>query len=75
MLMSGRDTMIAGHPVMKAYMPDVMKLVAERRMADALHVGTKKLVTASPAEYLALAALKEKGIEIMTLEEAVIKCL
>lgn len=52
-----------------------MKLVAERRMADALHVGTKKLVTASPAEYLALAALKEKGIEIMTLEEAVIKCL
>lgn len=75
MLMAGRDTMIAGHPVMKVYMPLVMKLVAERRMADALHIGAKKLVTASPAEYLALTALKEKGIEILTIEEAVIKCL
>lgn len=75
MLMAGRDTMLAAHPVMKTYMPLVMKLVAARRMADALHIGAKKLVTASPAEYLALTALKEKKIEVLTIEEAVLKCL
>lgn len=75
MLLYGKDTMLAGHSIMKEYMPDVMKLVAEKRMADALHVGATTLVTASSAEYEALKALKVKGIEIKTVEEVVLECL
>ncbi|MDP4132453.1 MAG: hypothetical protein Q8882_00380, partial [Bacillota bacterium] len=75
MLLYGKDTMLAGNSIMKMYMPGVMKLVADKRWADAVHVGVKTLVTASPAEYEALKGSKVKGIELKTIEEVVSECL
>lgn len=75
MLLFGKDTMIAGHPVMKVYKADVMELVAKHRMADAIHVGATNIVCASPAEYEALKALGNDGVNVLTIEEVVSECL
>ena len=51
-----------------------MKLTAERRFADLKHVGGSVMVTASPSEYAALAAVKPDDIELYTIEEVVAGC-
>jgi Fe-S oxidoreductase len=52
-----------------------MKLVAENRWANAKHVGAKTVVTSCPAEYAMLASTNDGSIELLSLEEAVAKCL
>ncbi|MBP5618672.1 MAG: (Fe-S)-binding protein [Clostridia bacterium] len=74
MLLFGKDVMWAGSSMMALYMPKVMKLVAERRWADLAHVDGKVMVTASPSEYAALAAVKPEGMELYTIEEVVKGC-
>lgn len=75
MLLFGKATMLAGNLIMNEYIPDVMKLVALDRWANAAHIGAKVLVTASPAEYAMLKNTSDGSIELITIEEAVLKCL
>lgn len=75
MLLYGKATMLAGNLIMNEYIPGVMALVAEDRIQNALHVGATNLVTSSPAEYRLLKDNAKGRIEILSLEEAVAKCL
>ena len=75
MLLCGKATMLAGNLIMNQYIPHVMKLVAENRWANAKHVGAKTVVTSCPAEYAMLASTNDGSIELLSLEEAVAKCL
>jgi len=75
MLLCGKYTMLAGNVLMNEYMPDVMTKVAENRWFNAKNANAEILVTASTAEYIKLAETKPAGIKLMTLEEAVLKCL
>ncbi len=75
MLLFGKDTMLAGHLIMNEYLPDVMKKVAENRWENAKNMDATSVVTASPAEYLMLKATQPEGMEVLTVEEAVLACL
>lgn len=75
MLLNRQHTMLAGHSVMYQYMPEVIKKVAQNRWINAKNAGAKVLVTVSPAEHIALCETKPGDIELMTVEEAVLKCL
>lgn len=75
MLLSRKDTMLAGNLVMNEYMPKVMQDVALSRWINAKNVDAKVLVTASPAEYVLLNETNDGSIELITIEEAVLKCL
>ncbi len=75
MLLNRKDTVLAGNLIMNEYMPEVMSEVARRRWANAKNVNAKILVTADVAEYNQLLAEKPDDIELLTIEEAVIKCL
>ena len=75
MLCNRRDTMLAGNLIMNEYMPLVMRRVALDRWTNAKNVGAKIVVTESPAEYALLAATKPEGLDVLSLEEAIEKCL
>lgn len=75
MLLNREHTMLAGNLIMNEYMPDVMKKVAQDRWINAENAEAEILVTTSPAEYIILSAVKPENIELMKLEEAVLKCL
>ena len=75
MLLNRKDTVLAGNLIMNEYMPDVIEKVAADRWINALNMDTKILVTASTAEYEMLAKTKPEGVELMKIEEAVLKCL
>ena len=72
MLLIKKDTVLCANLIMNEYMPGVMKAVAEKRWADALHVGAKTVVTSSPAEYFMLQSTKPEGIELLSIEEVVL---
>ena len=67
--------MLAGNLIMNEYMPDVMQKVAENRWQNARNANAEILVTESPAEYMILAETKPEDIELMKIEEVVLKCL
>ena len=75
MLLNRKDTVLAGNLIMNEYMPDVIEKVVADRWINALNMDTKILVTASTAEYEMLAKTKPEGVELMKIEEAVLKCL
>ena len=75
MLLNRRDTMLAGNLIMNEYMPAVMERVAADRWINAKNVGAKILVTESPAEYALLKETEPAGLEVLSLEEAIEKCL
>ena len=75
MLLNRKYTMLAGNLIMNEYMQEVMEKVAKNRWENAKNMSTKTLVTESPAEYVMLKKTKPSGIELLTLEEAVLKCL
>jgi len=60
---------------MNEYMPEVMKMVAENRWINAKNVNADILVTSSPAEYMILNSVKPEGVDLITIEEAVLRCL
>lgn len=72
MLCHGKDTMWAGNILMAEWMPDVIRKVAENRIRDARGVGADLIVTASPSEYAALAAVAQSEVKILSLEELVL---
>ncbi len=75
MLLCGKETMLAGNLIMNEYMPEVIKTVAANRWINAKNADAEILVTACPAEYMMLKETQPEGIELMTIEEAVLKCL
>ena len=75
MLLNKQYTMLAGNFIMAEYLPDVMKNTAKCRWTNAVNVNAKAVVTTSTAEYNALLSVKPENIELMKLEEAVLKCL
>ena len=69
--MHGKDTMFAGSLVMREYMPEVMRGVAEARWKNASGVGADTVVTESPCEYEMLKATCPAGCRVLTTEGAV----
>ena len=75
MLLNKEYTMLAGNLIMNEYMPSVMQKVAENRWTNAKNANAEILVTTSPAEYMILESVKPEGLELITIEEAVLRCL
>lgn len=75
MLLNRKETVLAGNLIMNEYMPDIMKDVASRRWINVENMGCKTVVTECPAEYIMMKETKPNGMEILTIEEAVFKCL
>lgn len=75
MLLNREHTQLAGNLIMNEYMPAVMEQVAANRWVNATNMGAKAVVTASPAEYMLLEKTKPEGVELLKLEEAVLRCL
>lgn len=72
MLLHGKDTVWAGNLLMNEYMPEVIKMTAEKRWEDAIRTKADALVTASPSEYEVLARVKPDDIELLSIEEVVL---
>ena len=75
MLLCKEHTQLAGHLIMNEYMPNVIEAVAENRWTNALNMNAKILVTESVADYTMLEKTKPEGVELLKLEEAVLRCL
>lgn len=74
-LLNGKDVMIAGSLFMNEYLPNVMADVARSRWQNAIDAEAKIVVTASPSDYVCLAEVKPNNVELMSIEEVVLKCL
>ena len=66
------ETVWAGNILMAQYIPETIKLVAERRLANVKSSGNTVLVTASVSEYAALKSVEQNEIEILSLEELIL---
>ncbi len=71
MLLNRAETVWAGNLLMAEWMPEVMKLVAERRIFNAKSVGATAIVTESPSEYANLKAAAA-DTEILSLEDLIL---
>lgn len=72
MHLNREETVWAGNILMAEYMPDVMNLVAERRIFNAKSIGAKNIVTASVSEYTSLKNAADGNIEILSLEDLIL---
>ncbi len=75
MLLNKEHTQLAGNLIMNEYMPKVIEQVARDRWTNAKNMNAKIVVTECPAEYIMLSKTKPEDMELMTIEEAVLKCL
>ena len=71
MLLNRAETVWAGNILMAEYMPEVIKLVAKRRIFNATSIGANAIVTASVSEYVSLKAVAE-DVEIISLEDLIL---
>ena len=71
MLLNRAETVWAGNILMAQYMPEVVKLVAKRRIFNAQSIGAKTIVTACVSEYVSLKAVAE-DVEILSLEDLIL---
>lgn len=71
MLLNRAETVWAGNILMAQYMPEVVKLVAKRRIFNATSVGAKTIVTACVAEYVSLKSVAE-DVEIISIEDLIL---
>ena len=67
-----KETVWAGNILMAQYMPEAMKLVAERRIFNAKSLGLKTIVTASVSEYVSLKNAEQSEVEILSLEDLIL---
>ena len=72
MILSKKDTMLAGSFIMAQWMDDVMKLVAKERMANIIQSGANAVVCASPEDYAFLKDAAPEGISVIDISELVI---
>lgn len=75
MLLYGKDTMWAGNLIMNEYMSDVIRLTAKARWENALSTDADVLVTASPSEYEVLLEAKPDNMDLLSIEEVVLRGL
>ena len=71
MLLNKAETVWAGNILMAQYMPEIVKLVAKRRIFNATSIGAKTIVTACVGEYVSLKAVAE-DVEILSLEDLIL---
>lgn len=71
MLLNRKETVWAGNILMAQYMPEVIKLIAKRRLYNAQSIGAKAMVTASVSEYVSLKEASE-DVEILSLEDLIL---
>jgi Fe-S oxidoreductase len=71
MLLNRAETVWAGNILMAQYMPEVVKLVAKRRIFNAKSIGANAIVTACVAEYVSLKAVAE-DVEIISIEDLIL---
>ena len=71
MLLNREETVWAGNILMAQYLPDVIKLVAERRIFNTKSIGAKTVVTACVSEYVSLKAVAG-DVEIISIEDLII---
>lgn len=71
MLLNRAETVWAGNILMAQYMPEVVKLVANRRIFNAKSIGAKTIVTACVAEYVSLKNVAE-DVEIISIEDLIL---
>lgn len=72
MLLNRGETVWAGNILMAQYIPEVMKLVAERRIFNAKSIGKTAMVTASVSEYVSLKNVEQNDVEILSLEDLIL---
>ncbi len=72
MLCNRDQTAWAGNILMAAYMPEIIKKVAARRIFNAKSVGAKAMLTASVSEYVALRSVEQDEVEILSLEDMIL---
>lgn len=66
------ETVWAGNILMAQYIPDVVKLIAERRIFNAKSLNESTIVTASVSEYVSLKAVADEKIEILSIEDLIL---
>lgn len=66
------ETVFAGNVLMAEYMPDAMKLVAQRRIQNVMSAGAKAVVVPSVSEYLALKSIEQNDVEVLSLEDMIL---
>lgn len=66
------ETVWAGNILMAQYIPDVMKLVAQRRIFNAKSLGEGVIVTASVSEYVSLRNATDGEVEILSIEDLIL---
>ncbi len=71
MLLNRGETVWAGNLLMAQYTPDVMKLVAERRLFNVKSIGADTVVTASVSEYASLKAVAT-DITVLSIEDLIL---
>ncbi len=71
MLLNRAETVWAGNILMAQYMPEIVKLVAQRRIFNATSIGAKTIVTACVGEYVSLKAVA-KDVEILSIEDLIL---
>ena len=71
MLLNRAETVWAGNILMAQYMPEIVKLVAKRRIFNAKSIGATTIVTACVAEYVSLKAVAE-DVEILSIEDLIL---
>ncbi|MBR5922356.1 MAG: (Fe-S)-binding protein [Clostridia bacterium] len=71
MLLNREETVWAGNILMAQYLPDVIALVAERRIFNTKSIGAKAIVTACVSEYTALKSVNS-DIEIISVEDLIV---
>ncbi len=71
MLLNRAETVWAGNILMAQYMPEIINLVAKRRIFNATSVGANAIVTACVSEYVSLKAVAE-DVEIISIEDLIL---
>lgn len=66
------ETVWAGNILMAQYMPEVMELVAKRRIFNAKSLDESVIVTASVSEYISLKKAADESVEILSLEDLIL---
>ena len=71
MLLNRAETVWAGNILMAQYMPEIVKLVAKRRIFNAKSIGANAIVTACVGEYVSLKSVAE-DVEIISIEDLIL---
>lgn len=72
MLLNRAETVWAGNILMAQYMPNVIKLVSERRIFNATSIGADTIVTACVGEYVALNNVEQDKVKIISIEDLIL---